>query len=141
MLDGEVRAAREASRKTPARATRDLVEKLKADLNNKDRQYKVISSLLYFLSLCNDNLLFTDLAKSWNWYLIFDVLKQFVHFIRMQFYVFVCVCVCACVHVRVCVHVCVCVCLCSVRNNGQHSYIFQPFWQFISPKKVWVRQI
>ena len=41
VMEGELRAAREAARKSPARATRDLVERLKNDMATKEKQYKV----------------------------------------------------------------------------------------------------
>ena len=41
VMEGELRAAREAARKSPARTTRDLVERLKNDMATKEKQYKV----------------------------------------------------------------------------------------------------
>lgn len=41
VMEGELRAARQAARKSPARTTRDLVERLKNDMATKEKQYKV----------------------------------------------------------------------------------------------------
>ena len=49
VMEGELRAAREAARKSPARTTRDLVERLKNDLATKEKQYKVCVCMCVFL--------------------------------------------------------------------------------------------
>ena len=41
VMEGELRAAREAALKAPSRTTRDLVEKLKSDMASKEKQYQV----------------------------------------------------------------------------------------------------
>ena len=53
--------------------------------------------------------------------------------------------VCSYVPMYICTYIVriyyVLVCTYSVRNNGQHSDIVQPFWHFVRPKKVWVRHL
>ena len=51
-MEGELRAAREAAHKSPARTTQDLVERLKNDMAAKEKQYKVCVCACVYVCVC-----------------------------------------------------------------------------------------